>query len=365
MLGPRSCLACPPAWAIWAGMSDASLPDSMQVFDRAAVRAHRERAAARWPEHDFLKREVSARLLDRLRDVTRDFALALDLGCHGGTVAELLPDLGKVGGLVQCDLSPAMARRAAAHGRPTLVADEEALPFAPRSFDLALSVLDLHWVNDLPGTLLQLRQALAPDGLFLGALLGGESLHELRVALMEAEMELTGGLSPRVSPFAEVRDCGGLLQRAGFALPVVDQDEITVTYADPLALMRELRGMAESNAVRERPRGGARRALFARMAEIYAARFAQPDGRIPLTFQVLYLTAWAPDASQPQPLRPGSAKTRLAEALETVEHPAGDPAGPGPGSGPDTGPGSGPDTGPDSGPGTGPGTGPGGGASRS
>lgn len=302
----------------------------MLVFDRAAVRAHRERAAARWPQHDFLKREVADRLLDRLRDVTRRFARALDLGCHGGTLAELLPEVGGVGALVQADLSPAMARRAAANGRPTLVADEEALPFAPHSFDLALSVLSLHWVNDLPGTLIQVNRCLKPDGLFLGALLGGDSLHELRVALMEAETELAGGLSPRISPFAEVRDCGGLLQRAGFALPVVDSDTITVTYADPLALMRELRGMGEANAVRERRRGGTPAALFARAAERYAERFAQPDGRIPLTFQVLYLTAWAPHETQPQPLRPGSAKARLAEALDTVERPAGDRADPGP-----------------------------------
>ncbi|WP_119166956.1 methyltransferase domain-containing protein [Algihabitans albus] len=305
------------------------MTDTMQVFDRAAVRAHRERSAARWPDHDFLKREVATRLLDRLRDVNRDFASALDLGCHGGTLAELLPSIGKVERLVQCDVAPAMARRASTAGWPALAADEEALPFAPRSFDLALSVLNLHWVNDLPGSLLQLNRCLKPDGLFLGALLGGESLHELRVALMEAELELTGGLSPRISPFAEVRDCGGLLQRAGFALPVVDQDEITVTYADPFSLLRELRGMAETNAVRERRRGLASRALFARMAEVYAERFARPDGRIPITFQVLYLTAWAPHETQQQPLRPGSAKTRLAEALNTVEKPAGDKANPG------------------------------------
>jgi SAM-dependent methyltransferase len=304
------------------------MSDSMLVFDRAAVRAHRERAAARWPQHDFLKREVAGRLLDRLDDVTRGFDRALDLGCHGGTLGELLPPGDKVGELVQADLSPAMARRAATNGRPTLVADEEALPFAAHSFDLVLSALSLHWVNDLPGTLIQLARSLKPDGLFLGALLGGDSLHELRVALMEAETEVTGGLSPRVSPFAEVRDCGGLLQRAGFALPVVDSDTLTVTYADPLALMRELRGMGEANAVRERPRAGTRAAVFARAAERYAERFAQADGRIPLTFQVLYLTAWTPHDSQQQPMRPGSAQARLADALATEERPAGDTADP-------------------------------------
>jgi SAM-dependent methyltransferase len=304
------------------------MTDAIAVFDRRAVRRHRDRAAPGLAAHDFLFEEVAGRLAERLDDVTRRFPVALDLGCHGGSLASALGARGGVETLVQCDLSPAMARAAAANGHPTLAADEEALPFAAAGFDLVMSVLSLHWVNDLPGTLIQVRRALRPDGLFLGAMLGGETLGELRRALMEAELAAEGGASPRVSPFADVRDAGHLLQRAGFALPVADVDTITVTYAEALTLMRELRGMGESNAVAERRRGASRRATLLRAAEIYAERFAQADGRIPATFEVVYLTAWAPHPSQQKPLAPGSATDRLAEALETEEIPAGEKARP-------------------------------------
>ena len=292
------------------------------------MRQHRDRAAPNWPSFDFLAREVGGRLRNRLDDIRRDFPRTLDLGCRGGEMAERLIGAKGIEAVVQCDLSPTMARLAAANGQPTLAADEEFLPFRPASFDLAISCLALHWVNDLPGTLLQLRQTLKSDGLLLAAMLGGESLHELHMALMEAEIEITGGLSPRVSPFAETRDVGGLLQRAGFALPVVDVDEIVVTYPDPFAALRDLRGMGETNAIAARPKGGLSRRLLARAAEIYDQRFRQADGRLPVTLQVLYLTGWAPHASQQQPLRPGSAQARLAEALGTSEIPAGDPAKP-------------------------------------
>jgi SAM-dependent methyltransferase len=200
-----------------------------------------------------------------------------------------------------------------------VVADEEALPFADASIDLFVSALSLQLVNDLPGTLVQVRRALRPDGLLLAALLGGATLHELRDAWLTAEAEISGGASPRVSPFADVRDLGGLLQRAGFALPVVDSETITVTYSDPLALMRELKAMGASNVLVARDRRPVTRGLLLRAAEIYADRFAAPDGRVPATFEVLTLTAWAPDASQPQALRPGSAQTRLADALGVKE----------------------------------------------
>ena len=272
-------------------------------------------------QHDFLFREVTERLLDRLDDTTRRFPAALDLGCHAGELGRALNGRGGIDLLVQADLSPAMARRA---GRLTVTVDEEALPFAEASFDVILSNLSLHWVNDLPGALLQARRALKPDGLFLAAMLGGETLRELRASLLEAELEVEGGAAPRISPFADLRDAGGLLQRAGFALPVIDRDDITVTYPDALALMRDLRGMGETNAVHARRRGFTRRATLLRAAALYAERFAQPDGRIPATFQVIYLTGWAPHDSQQQPLRPGSAKARLADALGTRERPAGD-----------------------------------------
>lgn len=301
------------------------MSDPMNVFDRRAVRRHRDRAAARLGEHDFLLREVGERLLDRLADVRRTFPRALDLGCHDGTVARLLDGRGGIEMLVHCDLSPAMA---AAAPTPAVAADEEFLPFADRTFDLVISLLSLHWVNDLPGALTQVRRALKPDGLFLAAMLGGETLKELRHVLAEAELAGEGGVSPRVSPFADVRDAGNLLQRTGFALPVVDTEVVPVLYGSPMTLFADLRGMGESNAVRERRRTLSRRATLLDAAARYVQRFAEPDGAVPASFQVLYLTAWAPDASQPQPLRPGSARTRLADALETVEPPAGTGATP-------------------------------------
>ncbi len=302
--------------------------ETMNVFDRRLLRRRRDRAAAGLRAHDFLFIEAAERLADRLDDVTRKFAFALDLGCHDGTLARVLKGRGGIETLVQCDLSPAMARAAAGNGAPTLAADEEALPFARGSFDLIVSVLGLHWVNDLPGALIQIRQALKPDGLFLGAFLGGATLTELRAALIEAELAEEGGASPRVAPFAGLREAGGLLQRAGFALPMADTDRIAVSYPDALALMRELRAMGESNILLARRRGFTRPATLARAAAIYAEKFADPDGRVPASFEIVTLTGWAPHPCQPQPLKPGSATTRLADALGAEEHPTGDKARP-------------------------------------
>ncbi len=300
----------------------------INVFDRAILRRRRDRAAARLRGHDFLFAEAAERLADRLDDVTRKFPLTLDLGCHDGTLARALAGRGGIETLVQCDLSPTMVQAAAKNGAPSLAVDEEALPFAPESFDLVLSVLGLHWVNDLPGALIQIRRALKPDGLFLGALLGGETLTELRAALMVAELAEEGGASPRVAPFAELRDAGGLLQRAGFALPVADADRISVTYPDAFALMRELRAMGESNVLHARRRNVTRPATLARAAAIHAEKFAGADGRIRASFEIVTLTGWAPHPCQPQPLKPGSATTRLADALGSEERPAGDKARP-------------------------------------
>ena len=238
---------------------------------------------------------------------------------------------GKVDRLIQADLSPAMARRAAAT-RPAaaglaVVADEEALPFAPAAFDLALSCCSLHWVNDLPGALLQLRQVLKPDGLLLAALLGGETLTELRQSWLAAEAALEGGAGPRVSPFADLRDAAGLLQRAGFALPVADTDRLTVTYDTPLQLMSELRAMGETNVQLERRRVPTRRATLMAAADHYATHFAGPDGRIRATFQIIYLTGWAPHSTQPRAMRRGTASMRLADALDGTEQSAGEAAG--------------------------------------
>lgn len=297
------------------------MPDALFVFDRRSVRLHRDRAASSLHEHDFLVREIAHRLVERLDDIRRKFPVALDLGCRHGYLADDLARRGGVRTLVHCDLSPAMVGRA---GSPCLVADEEALPFAAGSFDLVVSLLNLHWVNDLPGALLQVRQVLKPDGLFLAAMFGGETLKELRRALAEAEIEGEGGLSPRTSPLADMRDAGNLLQRAGFTLPVADSETLVVSYADPLALLADLRGMGETNAVLERRKTVSRRATLFGALERYRQLYRDADNRVPATFQVIYLTAWAPDASQPRPLRPGSAAARLADALGSEELPAGD-----------------------------------------
>lgn len=200
-----------------------------------------------------------------------------------------------------------------------VLADEEALPFADHSFDLIVAPLTLQYVNDLPGALVQIRRCLQPDGLFVGGLFGGATLHELRGAWLEAEADLIGGASPRVAPFADVRDLGGLLQRAGFALPVVDADAVRVRYASPLALMQDLRWMGAGNVLADRRRVPVSRRLLMRAGDIYVERFADPDGRIPATFEMLVMTAWAPHESQQKPLQPGSAKQSLAEALGTTE----------------------------------------------
>jgi NADH dehydrogenase [ubiquinone] 1 alpha subcomplex assembly factor 5 len=281
------------------------------LFDRRAWRAHRERAARQGPV-DFLHAEIADRLLERLDAVARPFAVVLDLGARDGALAHALAQ--RPGTELVIAAEPALSFLAKCDGR-RVAADPELLPFAEASVDLAVSTLALHWAGDLPGTLAQLRQVLKPDGMLLAAMFGGNTLGELRTALFEAELAEEGGVSPRVSPAAELADIAGLLQRAGFAMPVADADTITATYPDALALMRELRAMGETNALAERRRSFTRRATLARAAALYTERFALPDGRIPATFEVMFLTGWAPHPSQPQPLRRGSATHRLADAL--------------------------------------------------
>jgi len=277
----------------------------MRIFDRRLVRAHRDRAAATVDGVADVLADAAERLLDRLDDTTRTFARALDVGGRG-VVAPLLRARGIE--TVACDLSPAMAGRS---GGPAVAADEEFLPFAVGSFDLVVANLSLHWVNDLPGALIQLRMALAPDGMFLASLPILGTLQELRTALTEAEAEISGGVSPRVSPFPELRDCAGLLQRAGFALPVADADEIGVLYADPLGLLRDLRAAGETNAV----------ALRARRtpAGLFPAALAllpEEEGRFRATLRLAMLTGWAPAPSQPQPAARGSGQVSLADILK-------------------------------------------------
>ncbi|NKB19173.1 MAG: methyltransferase domain-containing protein [Alphaproteobacteria bacterium] len=295
--------------------------NSAIVFDRMAVRRQRERAARRFSKHDFLFREVAERLVDRLADIRRNFPLAIDLGSRGNHLSQLLADNTSIETIIEMGL----ITRASKTG---FVGDEEALPLAPACVDLIVSNLVLHWTNDVPGSLIQCRQALKPDGLFMASILGGETLTELRQVTMEVEAEISGGVSPRVSPFAELSDTASLLQRAGFNLPVADSDTITVTYSDVFALMHDLRGMGETNAVIARSQNFTKREFFFKVAERYTELFGDSDGRIPASFQILYLTGWAPDTSQQQPLRPGSATASLAEALESEERSAGEKAEP-------------------------------------
>lgn len=291
-----------------------TVPEKARVFDRMLLRRRRARAALGGGDHDFLLGEVGDRLLDRLSDMTRRFPLALDLGCRDGMLARGLAGRGGIETLLQCDVAGANAGRALVHG-PSFVADEELLPLRARSVDAVLSNLSLHWVNDLPGALAQIRAALKPDGLFLASLFGAGTLGELRACLMEAELAECGGASPRVSPFAGLRDAAGLLQRAGFALPVADGDTITVTYPDLFRLLADLRGMGETNLLLDRLKQPTRRAVFARAAALYQERFAEPDGRLRATFQIIFLTGWAPHESQQQPAKRGSGKASLKDVL--------------------------------------------------
>ncbi len=290
-------------------------------FDTALLRNRRTRAAAGWPGFNFLKTRVADELAERLLDANRSFDIGLDLGAHGGEIRTPLLATGKLSTLIHADSCEAMLAHAP---RPAAVMNEEHLAIGDARVDFVASALALHRLNDLPGALIQIRRALRPDGLFLGALFGGETLHELRTCLAEAEAECEGGVSPRVFPFADVRNMGGLMQRAGFALPVVDADRQLVTYETVFGLIRDLRGMGETNVLNARRRKPLRRSTLMRMAEIYTERFSAPDGRITATFQIVYASGWAPHESQQQPLRPGTATQRLADALNTDEIKAGE-----------------------------------------
>jgi SAM-dependent methyltransferase len=290
------------------------------IFDHALLDARRRRALAAGSGADFLYRLAADDLVERLAAVNRRFPIAVEIGSPLPLVGERLLASGKVDAVVRLD-------RLAESGAD-LIADPEALPFAPASIDLAVSLLWLQWTHDLPGVLAQLRAALRPDGLLLAALVGGESLRELRTAFAAAEAEIAHGASPRVAPLTDVRSMGALLQRAGFALPVVDYDRHTVRYASALALMKDLRAMGAGNVLLERSRRPLARRILARAVEIYAERFAGADGRVSATFDIVWLSGWAPHAGQQRPLRPGSAAHRLADALGAVERPAGEKARP-------------------------------------
>lgn len=287
------------------------------VFDRALSRRRLARARALGFE-TFLVDRVAADLSERLGAVLRQFDCAVDLGTPSEALRAALAGNATIGTLI--------AASPLARAKPAVVADEEALPFREASLDLIVSALALQFVNDLPGALLQIRRALKPDGLFLAAMLGGDTLTELRQSFAAAEAEIEGGVSPRVAPFADVREMGALLQRAGLALPVADVERLTVRYSSPFRLMGELRRMGATNALTERRRTPLRRTTLRRMVEIYAQRFADPDGKVRATFEIVWLSGWAPHESQQKPLRPGSAQARLADALGTCEIGTGEKA---------------------------------------
>ena len=280
------------------------------LFDTALARRRLARAG-RGGYAGFLLDRLAEDLDDRLGAVLRSFTSVLDLATPAPAAARVLA--GRYPEASHVRLAPLP------EAGSVVVGDPELLPVAAGSVDLAVSLLALHAVNDLPGTLIQLRRALRPDGLFVGCLLGGATLTELRQSFGQAESEIEGGISPRVAPFAAVREAGALLQRAGFALPVADTDTLTVRYANPFGLMRDLRAMGLTNVLTERRRTPLRRATLARAAEVYAERFSDADGRVRATFEVLWLSGWVPHESQQKPLRPGSAQSRLADALGTVE----------------------------------------------
>jgi SAM-dependent methyltransferase len=280
----------------------------------------------RFPEYSFLKQAAAEDIALRLSAINRRFDRVLDLGAHNGLLARVLREdaavADRIGDVFSTDVSPAFATRPLG-----VVADEEALPFAEASFDLVASALSLHWVNDLPGALVQIRRILKPDGLFIGIALGGRTLTELRQSLLAAEEQTRGGAANRVSPFMDVIDAAGLLQRTGFAMPVADNDVRTVRYGNPLRLLSDLRGMGETAALAAAGAPALTRTILVRAMEIYQDRFADTDGRVRATFEFVTLSGWAPSPDQPAAKRPGSATVRLADALGVKERSAGEKSG--------------------------------------
>jgi len=294
-------------------------PQVQALFERALLAQRRRRACA-LGRVTFLIDRVAEDMAERLSAVRRTFDVVVDLGTPTDAVRRAI----LAGGAVERIVAAAPTIVAREEQTPLVLADEERLPFRDASLDVVVSGLALQFVNDLPGALVQIRRALKPDGLFLAALIGGDTLTELRQAFAAAEAEIEGGVSPRVAPFADVRTMGALMQRTGFALPVTDVDHVCVRYDSPLRLMQDLRRMGATNVLAERRRGVLRRQTLKRLIEIYAERFADPDGRVRASFDIIWLSGWAPHESQPQPLRPGSARMRLAETLGTRELSAGE-----------------------------------------
>lgn len=285
-----------------------------EIFDNKQILRARLRAASGFETVDFLKQITVERLRDRLDLIRRDFGTILDVGCHGGYVAKQLSDHDKLGEIISADPAPEFVKQAKAHGKALHMA-VETLPENLPPLDGIVSLLYLHQINDLPGLIKQMAQRLTPDGLFFAALFGGRTLQELKLCMSAAEEEILGGISPHVAPMADIRDVGGLLGRAGLALPVADSELLTVRYSSIFKLMQELRQMGEGNSLIGRRPSFTRRDIFMRTAALYQERYGSEDGTIPASFELIYLTAWSPDASQQKPLRPGSARQSLKDVL--------------------------------------------------
>lgn len=284
------------------------------IFDQALIEKNRIRTLKAAPA-DFLLKVAADEMAERLGVIERRFDEAVEIHGFTGIVAEALQRTGKIGHISRIETNTAFAKA----GDSFTPASLEQLPLEPASINLAVSPLSLHLTNDTPGVFVQIRRALKPDGLFLAAIPGADTLQELRDVLLQTEVEMTGGASPRVIPFADIRDIGALLQRAGFALPVTDKETYTVRYDSIFPLMRDLRAMGMANPLAARSRKPLSRAFFMRAAELYAERYSDPDGRVRATFSIIYLSGWAPHESQQKPLKPGSAKARLADALRAKD----------------------------------------------
>lgn len=283
-----------------------------EIFDEALIARNRSRARAQKTEGaDFLLELTARELADRLAIVERRFDRAVELFGGSGLTAKAALATGKIADLERIETDASLLD--ASSGRVT---NFESVPLEPQSVNLILSPLSLHLTNDTPGMLIQMRRALKPDGLLLAAIPGAGTLAELRDVLLAAETEIYGGASPRVVPFADIRDIGALMQRSGFALPVIDEESFTVRYDHIFALMRDLKAMGMANPLIGRSRKPVSRRFFLRAAELYAERYADPDGRIRATFSIVFVSGWSPHESQQKPLKPGSAKMRLADALD-------------------------------------------------
>jgi len=296
-------------------MIPAQKNNPIEVFDRRLSARNRARHASKLPDHDFLFEWCSRQLLERLSLIKRDFHTIAQIGARDTHAPQALAQQSTPCTILDSAQSPATH----------IIADPEALPLKPGSQDLILSNLELHGINDIPGTLLQIRNALKPDGLFLATLFGSDTLHQLKDCLLQAELEIKGGASPRIAPFPDKQDCGALIQRAGFALPVVDSETVTVTYDNMFKLLQDIRFMGEANTLIDRSKTFTPRSVFMRAAELYRQRYTEAGtGRIEATFNIVFLLGWAPHENQQKPLQPGSAQTSLADALGTTETKTGE-----------------------------------------